>query len=83
MNFIIKEPALASEAWFLALIHYNSSKFFESLKNLKLAITIGGRSIGWNFDSHINLIKEKTISSHNYEHVEWLYKLSNIISNGN
>ena len=54
-------------------------KLKESLHNLKIAVTLGGRSYGWDFTKHFKLVESQ---SYLKNQLPWLQKLAQVITRG-
>lgn len=84
-DFIEKNSDLACECWFLALLYCPERKK-EIISNLKLALHLGGRSLGWDFTIHINYAKEQrnnpNVEKDSLLDLKWILNLEKIISKG-
>jgi tetratricopeptide (TPR) repeat protein len=69
-----KEPALAVEAWFYALIYKPLDRFAESLRSLKIAMRAGGRALGWDLSMHLSYALKN-----NHPHLQWLTVLADVL----
>jgi len=57
-----------------------SYKQFECLRNLKIVLTLGGRSQGWNFSRHATAMKQLFTSIEETSNCDWIQKLALVIT---
>jgi len=74
-NFLEKNPSLATECCFYSIIYGPSEKYFEYIQSLKIALSKGGRSKGWNMRFHIDYAKRIM-----HPDCQWIEKLAQVIN---
>jgi tetratricopeptide (TPR) repeat protein len=71
-----REPDLALECWFYALIYKPLDRYYESLKGVKLAYRTGARAHGWDFSMHFAYAE--TIK---HPDLHWIKILADVLTN--
>jgi protein O-mannosyl-transferase len=68
-------PSLAVELWFYAFCHWPENKHVEALKNLKMILLGGNRSLDWDLSQNIERARQD-----NHPNIKWLEILADVIT---